>query len=278
MKKLPPMAFLRGFIQSYSNYLKLDTEEIMAVFSKDTKDSAAKDNLSLLDEDEENNNIFKGKSSLSNFPSKIKLILIIAFIVLIGSIFFTKRALIKRPSSKTGQNTQTKNFYKIPEFQQENKRNKGTKVIQKKNHSKKSLNANLSNTKNSNPSLTKKPSSTHPLPSSQLSNNNPNKVPSKRPTSTSSSSPLKNSQKVILEAFNNLKVNYQLDENSPHKLNLLPGQIKVLRAKQKIVLILSDGGAVSIIHNGKRHGVPGSMGTPITLHYPSSPQANPSKP
>ena len=269
VSKLPAKAFLRGFIHSYANYLKLDLEEVMGIFAQETEAPSAHEDISFPQE-EKQKNFLTGASSFSDFSSKVKLTLVIAFIVLIGSIFFTKKNLIKK--NPKAEKTQAKNFYKIPEFQQENNKSKESQKNQKNQKKKKSPRALASTKQKTDVSqkqearkTSNKKNSTGPASASaSASNSNP-------PSNSKPFNP-NSSQKIIVEAFNNLEVNYRLDEGNSNKLTLLPGQIKIFKAKGKITLTLSDGGAASITHNGKRKGVPGYMGDPITLHYPPPPK------
>jgi cytoskeleton protein RodZ len=45
-------------------------------------------------------------------------------------------------------------------------------------------------------------------------------------------------------------------------------QVHTFKGKGKINLEVSDGGAISVIVNGRDRGVPGMIGQPIKLSYP----------
>lgn len=77
-----------------------------------------------------------------------------------------------------------------------------------------------------------------------------------------------NPQNVTLEALDNVKIEYQVDDGSIQTITLEPEQKKKFSAKKSLNVTISDGGAISVIHNGKDKGVPGNLGQPITLSFP----------
>jgi cytoskeleton protein RodZ len=75
-------------------------------------------------------------------------------------------------------------------------------------------------------------------------------------------------QEVILEAMDTISVQVQIDGSTAQTINMAADQIRTFKAKRSLKLKLSDGGAASIIYNGKDSGVPGDLGKPVSLAYP----------
>ena len=302
--RLPAKVFLRGFVQSYATYLKMNLEEVMDLFSKDTATDTDSDtdmdtdsgagatgtnagrgtrwntntNMALKEsklssteqiitnsqplchplQDKKNQKLFSTrefslgeKRLFSTSSSKIKFILVLSFAVLVSAIILTKKTL-RRSSQENSKDASTQalssNLHKLSEFQQ---------LKRTAEEDKKKVQPSSQKTS----SKTKKTKASQPSSVAAVSESATNATRLTR-------SPQKEPQRVVLEAFNNLRIHYKLDESSSQELSLLPGQKKTFKAKTSITLKLSDGGAVSIVHNGKRQGVPGAMGTPITLQYP----------
>ncbi len=78
----------------------------------------------------------------------------------------------------------------------------------------------------------------------------------------------KSPQQLVIEALDNVEIRYQKDGSSEKTVRLKPEQILTLSADYKVSLSINDGGAVSIIKNGKDIGVPGNLGKPAKLTYP----------
>ncbi|MEQ1878369.1 MAG: helix-turn-helix domain-containing protein [Bdellovibrionia bacterium] len=75
-------------------------------------------------------------------------------------------------------------------------------------------------------------------------------------------------QFVTIEALDAVKIEYQIDDGPTQSISLEPEQKKKFAAKRTFLATVSDGGAVSVIHNGKDKGVPGNLGQPMTISYP----------
>jgi cytoskeleton protein RodZ len=86
----------------------------------------------------------------------------------------------------------------------------------------------------------------------------------KPPTETLKKAP----QEIIIEALDNVEIRYQKDGEAEKTVRLKPEQILTLRVDYKVDISVNDGGAVSVIRNGRELGVPGSLGKPAKLNYP----------
>lgn len=73
---------------------------------------------------------------------------------------------------------------------------------------------------------------------------------------------------VIVEAFNKVSITYVLGTDETKTIELAADQIHTFKSKSKIALEISDGGAINIVVNGQDRGVPGTTGRSIKLTYP----------
>lgn len=96
-------------------------------------------------------------------------------------------------------------------------------------------------------------------------------TPSLAPSSTASppqQPPPPRNQEIILEALDSINVEVKVDDEEVKTITLNPEQIHTIKAKKSIKMTINDGGAVNIIHNGKDRGIPGQLGSPISISYP----------
>jgi cytoskeleton protein RodZ len=75
-------------------------------------------------------------------------------------------------------------------------------------------------------------------------------------------------QTVIVEALDSVTLKISIDGKAAQEVNMAADQIQTFKAKGKIRLSTSNGGAISIIHNGRELGVPGNLGQPKALSFP----------
>ena len=74
---------------------------------------------------------------------------------------------------------------------------------------------------------------------------------------------------VIVEALNKVEIKYSFGSDSKvSTLTLNADEIHTFKSKAKLQLEFSDGGAVSLIINGRDRGVPGKMGQSLKLNFP----------
>jgi cytoskeletal protein RodZ len=72
---------------------------------------------------------------------------------------------------------------------------------------------------------------------------------------------------IILEAKSTVEVKFKI-KGEEKRVSLNANEVHTIRADQPVTLDLSDGGAVSIIFNGRDRGVPGDAGKPKTIKIP----------
>lgn len=73
---------------------------------------------------------------------------------------------------------------------------------------------------------------------------------------------------MIIEALDSVDVEITIDNEAPKTIKLKGDQVQSIKAKKKIVLKISDGGAVNLIVNGIERGVPGDLGKPLRIELP----------
>lgn len=91
------------------------------------------------------------------------------------------------------------------------------------------------------------------------------------PVTAPSPSPTPNTEKpveVIVESLNSVTIQYSFDGNKFESLSLAPDEFHTFKSKGVLTLDFSDGGAVNLIVNGRDRGVPGTIGKPMKLSFP----------
>jgi cytoskeleton protein RodZ len=90
----------------------------------------------------------------------------------------------------------------------------------------------------------------------------PTPRPTPRPT------PIGRPQEVLIEALDLVEVEAQVDGEPMKKLKLSGQEVQAIKAKKRVILRFSDGGAVNLVVNGKDRGVPGDLGKPLRVELP----------
>ena len=72
---------------------------------------------------------------------------------------------------------------------------------------------------------------------------------------------------LIVEALDNVEIEYAAGAGKVEKIKLEPEQIHTFKSKAGLKLNINNGGAVNMILNGKDLGVPGDLGKSIKLTY-----------
>ncbi len=73
---------------------------------------------------------------------------------------------------------------------------------------------------------------------------------------------LKPKNEIIVEALDVVEIEFRVGNGDMKRITLKPDQIHTIKALGPVILNLSDGGAVNLIHNGRDKGVPGDLGKP----------------
>ncbi len=248
---LPPKPFLRGFVQSYARHLDVDVDKIMQMFMADL--GTTKPQITKLESNPANDN-----NTLDFINQKWDLIkkgsVVAGILLLLGFAWFLVETINK--------------------YEEESKQaaeRKETVITQ--------VSTNTVNTEPSqspNPNLVVAP----PVESPEAK---PSPQPTDKPVAPTATSvpttPLPKPtpspvqvaaapQQVIIEALDNVRVKYNIDNGSAKSVDLKPEQILTIKGQTKVTLTISDGGAVNIIYNGRDTGVPGNLGQAIDLSFP----------
>lgn len=72
---------------------------------------------------------------------------------------------------------------------------------------------------------------------------------------------------VIIEATENVEIEYSSAKSRPQKLVLKPDQIHTFKSRSGVKLKISNGGGVNVIVNGQDRGAPGAVGQPVQVSY-----------
>ena len=92
------------------------------------------------------------------------------------------------------------------------------------------------------------------------------KVVTSSSATTSTTIPKKTTE-VIVEALSKVQIRYSFDDDTWQDLELAPEEIHTFKSTSEVHLEVNDGGAISVIVNGRDRGVPGSIGKSIKLKY-----------
>lgn len=288
--QLPPRTFLRGFVQSYANYLKIDMNQLMDVFQAE-QNIPSSENAPITGSTE-NAAEAGGATVLRSLLPRIRSPQLLAGLVgggalaVVLAIVLVSRTIEKYQREISAAQTEAASTgaasspaptvapvapvepSPTPPVAAESKM---TKPLEPKPTPEDVAKANGAHP--SAPparampisSVPTKPAEAKPAETKIVESKSTETKPAEiKPAATATSS----GQEIILEALDNVTVQVQIDGGATQTLRLDSDQIRTLKAKKALKLSVSDGGAVNIIHNGKDLGVPGALGKPLSLVYP----------
>ena len=227
--QLPPKAFLRGFVQSYARFLKLDSRMVLDVFHRDlgqtkyqpSRDSKGTGESPLAPASGEQ----RAMDAANQSSGQLTRFLWTAVIVVLIFVIYGVSNLIEKYQKET---ITTGTVEAV-----------GDQVSRLENPT--SLPTPASGAQGASISPSPSPAST---PEPKLKYN------------------------LEIEALDTVEVTSKVDAEAPVKFKLGPEEKRVLRADKQISLELSDGGAVMLNLNGADKGVPGDLGRPLKLRFP----------
>jgi len=302
-KTLPSKTFLRGFVQTYSNFLKLDTPKILDSFQKEMGTTTYTPVITETNED--GTTPGDGSSKEEKIPaistekpqslaektqdvleqregSKVKKYLSVALaIILIIAIYVISEVVHKYQKESevqpVGQEVQSNAI--DPKSKPVESDVKPTEAVHTQPEAK---------------PIEVKPTPT--TPTEQATEKAPTKTPEKPaaavapppatsetaattpPTSTEAPKPLvtpsaesaanKTFHEVIIEALDAVKIDFRIDGGALQTTTLQVEEKRTFRAKKSLAIDVSDGGAINVNYNGKDNGVPGNLGQPMKLSFP----------
>lgn len=257
LTELPPKTFLRGFVQSYAKYLKLNSDEILTTFFEEMGSTRPQSNS----EEENDNTVVTAVDPLpaanGETVNKMSLVLAGVFLVVLSLGFLGLYNLAKRYQAET--------VIKDPE----------QKVVAIEEPTPKE---NIEEPQLNEPEVTPLvPQQQTPSPAAaQVEKAVPTPAPATesqaisaapQPTTTETPPPVakpvvnsSRSQEVIVEAFDNIQIEFSIDGGEFKKESLSADQVRTLKGQRSIKFKVNNGGAVNIISNGRDLGVPTSLG------------------
>lgn len=293
--RLPPKAFLRGFVRSYAEYLKLDVQSIMNQFQEEMGSTKPLD-ASIPNQtppppgtsfDKEVN------QSQRRFPVA-KAAVVVLILALIQGVLSVQKMLsryqeekVTEPVAVTSAEDEKMNSM-IPEPLPAPSQNPDLQdpltvaplpttsttqfMIAGKTPTSTSSSSTSSTTTTKPPvtTTTKPPVTTTTMkpPVTTTTTTQASAVTTQAPSTTTTTIPKKAPQELIIEALDSVQITYQVDDGPSKSANLNADQFLTIKAKAKLTVEFSNGAAVSIIQNGRDRGVPGSIGQPKRMSFP----------
>ena len=287
---LPPRTFLRGFIQSYSLYLKLDSEALLKSFQESgapkivvteqvptpeqepAKTKTAKNPLDFIQPKSKTASIFMG----------------IFAVILVVAIFGLLRTIEKYQTES--QKQPIENVESIPEntpttAEATKPSGEGTEATTEEAETSAATENETTTAPTTPPATAKAPVAAPTPPTPPPPPPPPEKKPepakpvvekkpepakpaevktAEAPAAATAETP----QEVIIEALDKVTLEYEIDDQPKQKVQMNPEELRTLKGKKSLKIKVSDGGAVSIVHNGRDRGVPGNLGQALTLAFP----------
>jgi len=336
--QLPAKTFLRGFVQSYAAYLRLDVNEVLKIFQEEmgtTKPSpliqmpVQDETLESFDKKSSESSASRASSAPSEKPfnslatknhNSRTVIFSLLGVILVGLIIFTKKMIDKyqkeslvsevevteplattsaeappdaakapvpgsspdgdalalapspSPSSSLGPSL-------VPSLAPSPSAtaSAGPKALMVSPTPSLTPTPTPLRTPSPTPAPSHTPKPTHtpkPSPTPSLTpapSPSPSVAAKANPTPASSPgvspSPARKPVEVIVEALDNVELEYSTRDLKPEKMALAAGQVHTFKSKTGLRLNVSNGGAVNIIVNGKDRGIPGNLGKPVKLNF-----------
>ncbi len=272
---LPAKSFLRGFVLSYAKHLRLDEKQVLTVFQEEmgtTKPKAIQpDKETEENEDSDENdevisrpNVEKEVTPLEvkNKPSApsptaseitreigksnpvFKIAIAIGIILLIAVILFVKGIL--------------------EDYEEEAKITEPVLAF-KETPSATPPETGKTDTPESNPTAIAVNTSTTTTATTTTTTST---VSTTVTVTTLPPTPQVKSIEVIIEALDKVELDYRVDGGSLKSIELDPESVHTIRAEESLNIDFSDGGAASVIYNGKDLGPPGRLGERYKLRLP----------
>lgn len=276
---LPAKTFLRGFVQSYASYLKLDVDELLEVFHEEmgsTLPESRQTEANPTVEDKEEKKTPPLLHERGIWPKVVggTVILLLVFIIIGVKNIVEKyeKEADTAPAPTDITSIQSPEPSVSPESNNTETQNKNPQ-----------MNSNTPTTEDTAPGKTPETQSTPeiiaekptpPAPSKKAPDLE--KKPDPKPKLETTPEPItevqpkpiepkptpKSKNEIIVEALDVVEIEFRVGNGDLKRVTLKPDQIHTIKALGPVTLDLSDGGAVNLIHNGRDKGVPGDLGKP----------------
>lgn len=329
LSKLPAKTFLRGFVQSYSNYLKADTDTILALFAEEmgtTRPQPEPDvSTPSASSGEEaasvaspvvapTSSLPRAKAPSSDAPvtgieesSRTKAVVFsLISVVLVVLIYATSKVVERYQKESIPGEIEVASPLE-DETEEDSGESPESPLVSSKESPAATSNLGIPPLTPMNGPLTpaampvssntplaeeKKPEEKKPEAAQQQQPTPPPQTSPPPPTQAAAPTPPPTQQpaanptpppvpppapeekkptarrlELIIEALDQVEVEYSSLNGSPKKIRLSADQVHTIRSTEGIKLGLSNGGAVNLILNGRDLGVPGDLGKPVSLSY-----------
>lgn len=277
LRNLPAKTFLRGFVRSYAQYLRIDVDEILKVFQDEmgtTRPETPKPN-------DENQVALPGQvksvspnlertapqqaGTIDNITGSNRFYMVIGSVFLLVVIIFVMKML-----NKYQKETITIPAAEISDIE-ENVLTTTTLAEQKNEPVAHQIVPTISTTSTtigmSTVTTSVAPTTTRPAltattttlakvasATSTTMHSGTTTTTLYGPTTTSTTKPPLRSTEVIVEALNKVTISYQLSDGKMESIDLNADQVHTFKSKGIMTMEISDGGSVSIIVNGRDRG------------------------
>lgn len=282
---LPAKTFLRGFVQSYAAFLKLDVDKILQVFHEEMGTTLPVDDDEMPSQKIEEKSepakplqLLQDRGIIPKIAAGAGILLLIFIIIGVKNIVekYEKEGEVAPPPDNIQQldnaepvtpdlnpkKSSSSQEVEKPEVEAEVKKikaNTSKPIPDKKTEMPTPPVAIEPPTKpivavkpEVKKEKEKKPTEPAPEVSSQPA---PSQPPKPTPL-------LKSKNEIIIEALDTVEIEFRVNDGELKRVNLQPNQIHTIKALGPVNIDFSDGGAVNLIHNGRDNGVPGDLGKP----------------
>ncbi len=293
--RLPPKAFLRGFVRSYAEYLRLDVQSIMNQFQEEMGSTKP------LDASIPNQTPPPSGTSFDkdvNQPQRrfplAKTAIIVLILVSIQGVLSLQKILSRYQEEKVTEpvvvtSAEDEKFNPMIPDPLPSPSQTGTTVppllsptvpVTSTTHLGtttttlfvpaavvKSTTSSSSTTTTTRPTTTTKAAATTTTQSAPTQNITVTTT-TKPAATTTTTGPKSSPQELIIEALDEVQIKYQVDDSTTKTASLRADQFLTIKAKSKLMVEFSDGAAISLISNGRDRGVPGVRGQPKRMTFP----------
>lgn len=280
--RLPPKAFLRGFVRSYAEYLRLDVQSIMNQFQEEMGSTKP------LDASIPNQTPPPSGTSFDkdvNQPQRrfpvAKAVIIVLILVLIQGVLSIQKILSRYQEEKVTEpvvvtSAEDEKFNPMIPEPLPAPSQTGTTLPPLLAPTTTSVlgttttsvfvpvavvKSTTSSSSTTSTTTTARPTTTTQAPTPTTT------TTTKAPTTTTTGAKI-TSQELIIEAMDDVQIKYQVDDGETKTASLRADQFLTIKAKSRLMVEFSDGAAISLISNGRERGVPGVRGQPKRMNFP----------
>jgi cytoskeleton protein RodZ len=283
--QLPAKTFLRGFVRSYAQFLRLDVQEILNLLQIEISPATAPTAEKEVQTDSPKVEVAKKEEAPKAKPldepsgmsgKKIFRLLgtglLIVLIIIVAKTVdkYQKESATPKVEIDEAQKLATVGNATTPEINSSQVGANLTTGTITNNEPVNGATAPLpgltpSPTPTVSPTPTPTPVSSATTTATVVSAATASPAPS---TQTPTPTPVAKAYEIIIEALNAVEIKYSFGDDKAQTVTLAADEMYTFKSKTGITLHISDGGSINLIVNGRERGVPGTIGKPIKLSYP----------